>query len=354
MAAASTDKQGRPARPTMKDVAALAGVAIKTVSRVMNDDSTVAPDLAVRIRSAAAKLGYRPNLTASSLRRGDRRTATIGLLLDDVANPFSAALLRAVEDEARARRVQILIGSLDEDHDREREMAIMLIDRGVDGLVIMPAAADQSYLVAEREHGVRVVFLDREPRFFAADAVTSANRQGAMAAVDHLISFGHRRIGYLGDSQTIATAAQRFDGYQYALERAGLSLDPQVVRHGLRTIDAAMHAATELIGLPDAPTALFASQNLVTIGSVKALARAGQQERTALVGFDDFQLADTLVPGITVVTQDAAELGRTATRMLFARLDGDDSPAQTYIVPTGMIIRGSGEIRPAAAAGALT
>ncbi len=174
------------ARPTMKDVAALAGVAIKTVSRVMNGDPTVTPDLAARIRDAAGKLGYRPNLTASSLRRGDRRTATIGLLLEDVANPFSAGLLRAVEDVARQRRVQILIGSLDEDQDRERELATTLIDRGVDGLIIVPAAPDQSYLLVERNLGIRVVFLDREPRFLNADVVTSGNRQGAIMAVEHL------------------------------------------------------------------------------------------------------------------------------------------------------------------------
>ena len=139
------------------------------------------PRAAARVRGAAGKLGYRPNLTASSLRRGDRRTATIGLLLEDVANPFSAALLRAVEDQARDRGVQILIGSLDEDPDRERELAISLIDRGVDGLVIVPAAPDQSYLVAERELGIGIVFLDREPRFLQADAVVSGNRGGAVS-----------------------------------------------------------------------------------------------------------------------------------------------------------------------------
>jgi LacI family transcriptional regulator len=331
----------------MKDVAALAGVAIKTVSRVMNGDPTVAPDLAARIRAAAAKLGYRPNLTASSLRRGDRRTATIGLLLEDVANPFSAALLRAVEDEARERRVQILIASLDEDPDREREMAITLIDRGVDGLVIVPAAADQSYLVAERKLGIRVVFLDREPRFLDADAVVSDNRQGAVTAVDHLCSFGHRRIAYLGDSLTISTAAHRFDGYRHVLERAGLQADPLIIRHGLRSIEAAMQAATEMVGLPDPPTALFASQNLVTIGAVKALRQAGLQDRIALVGFDDFLLADVLVPGITVVAQDTAQLGRRATQLLFGRLDGDDSPPRTHVVLTKIVVRGSGEITPA-------
>jgi LacI family transcriptional regulator len=352
MSGARAGGQGQPARPTMKDVAALAGVAIKTVSRVMNGDPTVTPDLAARIRAAASKLGYRPNLTASSLRRGDRRTATIGLLLEDVANPFSAALLRAVEDETRERRVQILIASLDEDPDREREMAITLIDRGVDGLVIVPAAADQSYLVAERKLGIRVVFLDREPRFLDADAVVSDNRQGAVAAVDHLRSFGHRRIAYLGDSLTISTAAHRFDGYQYVLERAGLPADPLIIRHGLRSIDAAMQAATEMVGLPDPPTALFASQNLVTIGAVKALRRAGLQETVALVGFDDFLLADALVPGITVVAQDTAQLGRRATQLLFARLDGDDSPPRTHVVPIGMVVRGSGEIRPVPTAAA--
>jgi LacI family transcriptional regulator len=348
MSAARAGGPSRPARPTMKDVAALAGVAIKTVSRVMNGDQTVTPDLAARIRDAADKLGYRPNLTASSLRRGDRRTATIGLLLEDVSNPFSAALLRAVEDAARQRRVQILIGSLDEDPAKEREMAITLIDRGVDGLVIVPAAADQSYLLAERKLGIRVVFLDREPRFLDADAVVSGNRAGAAAAVNHLCSFGHRRIAFLGDSTAIATAVQRFDGYQHALEKAGLRPDPLIVRHSLRTIDAATAAATELIRIPRPPTAVFASQNLVTIGAVKALRQAGLQTEIALVGFDDFVLADVLVPGITVITQDTAQLGRLAAQLLFARLDGDDSPPRTHVVPTGMIMRGSGEIRPPA------
>ncbi|MDA8318931.1 MAG: LacI family DNA-binding transcriptional regulator [Actinomycetota bacterium] len=339
----------QPARPTMKDVAALAGVAIKTVSRVMNGEPTVAPELASRVRQAAAKLGYRPNLTASSLRRGDRRTATIGLLLEDVANPFSAALLRAVEDVARQRGVQILIGSLDEDPDRERELAITLIDRGVDGLIIVPAATDQSYLLAERKLGIRVVFLDREPRLLDADAVVSANRDGAVEAVEHLLAAGHRRIAYLGDSLRIVTAAQRFDGYVFALDRAGLVADPALIRHELRTTEAAMAATSELISLPEPPTALFASQNLVTIGAVRALRSAGRQHSIALIGFDDFLLADVLDPGVTVVTQDATELGSLATRLLFARLDGDESPPRTHVVPTGMLARGSGEIAPLAA-----
>lgn len=330
----------------MKDVAALAGVATKTVSRVLNGESNVAPDLAARVHEAARKLSYRTNLAASSLRRGDKRTATIGLLLENVSNPFSAALLRAVEDQARERGVQILIGSLDEDPDRERELAITLIDRRVDGLVMVPAAADQSYLLAERKLGMSIVFLDRAPGFLAADAVVSDNRGGAMAAVDHLCSFGHQRIGYLGDNPAIVTAAERFDGYQLALQRAGLRLDPLIVRHNLRTVDAAAQAAAEILSLPDPPTALFTSQNLITIGTVKALRHQHRQDAVALVGFDDFLLADILVPGVTVITQDTSRLGRLATQLLFARLDGDDSPPRTHVIPIDMIVRGSGEIKP--------
>jgi LacI family transcriptional regulator len=340
------EQRGRPARPTMKDVAALAGVAIKTVSRVMNAEPTVAPEIAARVHEAAAKLGFRPNLTASSLRRGDRRTATIGLLLEDVSNPFSAALLRAVENQARERRVQILIGSVDEDPERERELAISLIDRGVDGLIIVPAARDQSYLLPELKLGICVVFLDREPTLLGADAVVSGNHDGACAAIDHLRSSGHRRIAYLGDSPAIDTAAQRFAGYRQALERAGLAADPSIIRHDLRTSDAAVLAAADLMSLPDPPTALFTSQNLVTIGAVKALRQQGRQDAIALIGFDDFPFADVLDPGVTVVAQDIARLGLLATQLLFARLDGDQTPPRTHVIETSIVRRGSGEIAP--------
>jgi LacI family transcriptional regulator len=331
----------------MREVAALAGVAIKTVSRVMNEVPTVDPELAGRVREAADMLGYRPNLTASSLRRGAGRTATIGLLLEDVSNPFSAALLRAVEDDARGRGVQVLIGSLDRDPDREREMARTLIDRQVDGLIIVPAGHDQSYLQAESRHGVCAVFLDREPRLFNSDAVVSDNRGGAIAAVEHLLGFGHERIGYLGDSLTVATSGKRFEGYERALERAGIARDPRVIAHDLLTPDDAARATREMMASPDPPAALFASQNLITIGATTALHQLGLENKVALVGFDDFVLADVLRPGVTVIAQDAAGLGRLAAKLLFARRAGDNSPPRTHVVPTRLVPRGSGEIMPA-------
>jgi LacI family transcriptional regulator len=328
----------------MRDVAALAGVSLKTVSRVVNRVSTVDPEMAERVRDAAAKLGYRPNLTASNLRRGDRRTATIGVLVEDAANPFSASLMRAVENVARDRGVLAVFGSLDEDAERERELATALIDRRVDGLLIVPAGRDHSYLLKERAAGTCMVFVDRRPGLLDADAVVAANRSGAVDAVNHLRAQGHRRIAYLGDRLSIPTGAERFAGYRHALELARIPFDERLAWHEASSEKAAIHATERLMASADPPTALFTGQNLVTIGACRALRARGLQDAVAMVGFDDFPLADMLRPGITVVAQDITAIASLAAEILFRRLDGDRSPASTHVVPTRLIARGSGEI----------
>jgi LacI family transcriptional regulator len=328
----------------MRDVAAVAGVGIKTVSRVMNGATTVAPELAARVRDAAAKLGYRPNLLASSLRRSDGRTATIGILVGDVSNPFGAALLRAVDDTARTHGVQVLIGSLDEDPERERHLTRSLVDRKVDGMIIVPTGHDQSYLYAEQQRGNHFVFLDRAPSLFAADLVTSNNRQAARHAVAQLLANGHRRIGYLGDVCTIATTLERYHGYLDALNAVGLPVDLSLVAHGCGSTDIAEAASVAMLTGENPPTALFTSQNLVTYGALKALAGLRLRHQVAHVSFDDIPLADLLDPALSVVGQNTTELGRLATERLFARINGDSSPAQVFTVDATLIARGSGEI----------
>jgi LacI family transcriptional regulator len=337
---------GSPGRPTMRDVAALAGVGIKTVSRVVNDVPTVAPDLVARVNEAAAKLGYRPNLTASSLRRSDRRTSTIGLLLENVANPFSGVVHRAVEEVARARGVLVLTGSLDEDPAQEKNLARALIDRGADGLLVVPAGSDHSYLVGEQRAGTQIVFLDRNPSLVAADTVRSDHHKGAVGAIAHLIDHGHRRIAYLGDRADVSTAHERHAGYLAALQAAGLGISDELIHQDLSTTEQAEEQTRAILDQPEPPTALFTSQNLVTIGALRALRRAGLRGRIAHVGFDDVVLADVLEPGVTIVAQDPSEIGHLAATMLFARIDGDRSPARTVVVPTRLIARGSGELPP--------
>jgi LacI family transcriptional regulator len=179
--------------------------------------------------------------------------------------------------------------------------------------------------------------------------VVSDNRAGAISAVNHLLAVGHRRIGYLGDRMSIATAVQRYQGYTHALELARIPLDERIVWHGPSSEEAGMEATTRMLRLPDPPTALFTGQNLLTSGACRALRVLGIENAVAMVGFDDFPLADILRPGITVIAQDVAETGRLAVEILFRRLDGDRSPFKTHVLPTWLITRGSGEIGPAPA-----
>lgn len=335
-------------RATMRDVAALAGVSIKTVSRVVNDETGVSNELTERVERAARQLDYRPNLTASNLRRGGRGTGMLGLMLEDVANPFSGAVHRAVDDASSERGLSVMATSLDEDPVKEREVARAMIARRVDGLVIVPAGSDHSYLRGEIEAGLAVAFVDRSPRFLDADTVLATNRSGAREAVEHLVAAGHRRIAFLGDLTDIATAGDRLEGYTDALRSAGIGLDERLILRDLHSRAIAQKAAEGLLLLPadQAPTALFASQNLVTIGAIRALRRHDLQHLIALVGFDDVELADMLDPGVTVVAQDPYAMGRAAAELLFARLDGYAGPSQHPTISTRLIIRGSGEIPP--------
>jgi len=332
----------------MKDVAALARVSLATVSRVVRGEATVDPDLAERVRRAARALDYRPNLTASSLRSSNGRTRTIGLILENVANPFSSALHRAVEDVARTRGIAVFAGSGDEDPERERELALGLVARRVDGLIIVPASDDQSYLANDQQAGLRIVFADRPPQLLRADAVLSENADGARRAVVHLAGHGHRRIAFLGNPLRVQTAADRFAGYRLGLAEAEIAFDERLVRTELRGGGVAEAAAAAVVELVDSAqaTALFASQNLIAIGAIRALRDLGLQRRIALVGFDDLPLAEFLEPAITVVAQDPAAIGSAACELLFQRMDGLDSGPETISIPTRLVLRGSGEIAP--------
>ena len=329
------------AAPTMRDVARTAGVSLKTVSRVVNGETTVAPDLVARVRAAVETLHYRPHLGASMLRRNDRRTRTIGVLLEDVSNPFSAAVHRAVEDEARSHGVHVLTGSLDDDPQREVDLARAFAQRQADGLIVAPTGFDQEHLDAVGE--LPIVFVDRPAVGFAGDSVLATNVDGAAEAVRHLIAHGHHRIAYLGDHVRISTARSRYEGYLAALAEAGLA---PFGAHELHSAASAGAAVAALLRGDEPPTAFFSGQNVITVGAVQELRRQGRHRAVALLGFDDFPLADLLEPGISVVAQDPVAMGRTAARALFERIEGFAGAPREFLIPTTLISRGSGELRP--------
>jgi LacI family transcriptional regulator len=333
----------------MRDVAALAGVSLKTVSRVVNREAGVSPEVTGRVEKAVTQLGYRHNLAASNLRRSHSRTAMVGALLQDVSNSFSASLLRSLEDEARGRDVVIVASSLDEEPARERLLVEGLVRRRVDGLLLMPATERQDYLAEEIRNGLPVVFVDRTPQGVDADSVTVDNVLGARMAVDHLIAHGHRRIAILGDLTSIYTAATRLEGYYSAHADAGLPMDPRLVSMDVRSTDDALGATVALLDSEDPPTAVFAARNSLAIGAIRALHHRGVAGRVALVGFDDFPLADIVDPPLTVVRQNVRAIGFEVARRLFARIDGDTAVPEQVVLPPELVTRGSGEIAPPSA-----
>ena len=337
--AAAAIPSGERRRPTLRDVAALAGVSFKTVSRVVNGEPGVSPAVADRVRAAADQLGYRPNAAATALRRADGRTATFGVLLEDAGNPFFASLLRGIEDVARERGVAVFASSTDLDLARERDMAAAFTARQVDALIAAPTESSAEHLHRAIAQGARVVLVDRPVDGLDAPVVLVDNTSGARAGVEHLLAHGHRRIGYIGRDPSIYTSRGRYAGYVEALAAAGIEVDPALVRREGATRSSARAQVEELLGLDDPPTALFTAQDLITMTAVSVLQRRGLSDRVALVGFDDFELADLLQPGVTVVAQDPRRIGALA-----AELALNASGTGVHLVPTHLIGRGSGEI----------
>ncbi|WP_433253537.1 LacI family DNA-binding transcriptional regulator [Streptosporangium sp. CA-135522] len=331
-------------RATMTDVAREVGVTAKTVSRVVNDDGPVAAETRERILEAMGRLGFQPNLMARNMRVG-ARDSTIGLVIPDMGNPFFGTVAGGFESAVRERGLTLIVGSSQETAERERSLISTFLARRVTALIVVPSAdSDHRHLRAERAAGLPLLFLDRPATGLTADSVVSSNREGARSGVAHMIAHGHRRIAFIGDLPELYTRRERFQGYRDALAEAGIGFDRSLVEIG-HDHEAAAAAVTRLLGGRSPVTAVFAANNFAATGAILGLARLRRRD-VAVVGFDDLPLAEVLEPALTVVAQDPAAIGRAAAELLMARLDGERSKARTVEVPTRLIVRGSGELRP--------
>jgi LacI family transcriptional regulator len=334
-------------RPTLTQVAAAAGVSLKTASRALNNEPNVAPETALRVRTAADRFGYRLNGIARELRRGATSTL-VGLISGDLANPFYSAVASGIERELRQHHLQLLTANNDEDPDRERELVEALLQRRVRALLVVPTDGRHGHLSAEGAAGVPFVFLDRPPVGVAADAVLIDNVGGGRAAGAHLLAAGHRRIAVISDLSRLPPQRDRLAGFVQAMRGAGNTAWEAYLRTDVHDAARAQEAVQDLLRLAEPPTALFTANNRLTTGALRALgalrAPGSPGPRPALIGFDDFDLAD--VVGVSVVAHDAAELGRRAARLAIDRISGLDAPPRTVLMPTWLIERGSGERAP--------
>lgn len=324
-------------RPTMVDVAAAAGVSLKTVSRVINGEPHVDASLVDRVQEAATQLGYRRNALAASLRSGSGDT--IGFVSADLSNTFYMRVAAGVSSEAVRRGMHVVMASSEEDAATERRLALELCQRRVSGLILVPAASDHSYLAHEVELGTPVVFLDRPGEGVAADTILIDNRGGARTAIAELLAAGHERIALLFDALDIFTMGERYRGAKEAFAAAGRSIDPGLVVTGLHDPRAAHEATHRLLDSPAPPTAVFCANNRVTTGTLEAV--ISRDAELAISGFDDFELASLLPRRIRVVSYDEGELGRRAAATLLDRIVGTPAtPGAVQLMPTRLIDRG--------------
>jgi LacI family transcriptional regulator len=323
-------------RPTMIDVAREAGVALKTVSRVVNGESGVSPATAERVNRAIARLRYRRNDLARRLRSHDP-TATMGLVVEDVASARSAAIVGGVESVIRELGWLVVVASCAGDAARERLLVTAMVERQVDGLLVVPASDDHRYLLSEVRRGTPIVFLDRPPVGIEADTVLMDDRGGARAGVSALLAAGHRRIAVIAGAPDGGGVAERLAGWREALAAAGVAEERELTRLGVTDAAAAEMAARELLATADPPTALFALSGRLALGVVRAAAAAATQ--VAVLVFDRFPLADLLPLPVWVVDYDAAELGRRGAELLLDRLDGNAGPARRVVVRAAVTLR---------------
>jgi LacI family transcriptional regulator len=321
----------------MVDVAREAGVALRTVSRVINGDSTVGEALAERIRQAIVTLEYQPDERARQLRSG--RTRTVGAAVRNISDAHP--VLGAADEAARAAGLTIVAMSTEDDEEREREAIMSMCRRRMDGIIIEPIAENHQYLQPEIDAGLPVVAFDRPATGVIVDTVLTDNRGGIVQAFRHLADHGHRHIGYIGDDERIYTGHERAAAFRECLREQGSPLDGMV--HPGRIEPARIAAAlASLASGPRPATAIVTGNVSTTIAVIRLL--GPDFGATALVGFDDFPLADLLRPGLTVVAQGEAEIGRTTIDLFRARLADPARPIQTLTVPTTLIPRGSGEL----------
>jgi LacI family transcriptional regulator len=303
----------------MREIAEAAGVSLKTVSRVFNEDPHVRPEIRARVKAAMEAEKYVPNTLGTSLRTG--RSDVIGLAVPDVTDPFFAAVVKAADELAIARGMSIIVTSLGSDPAREPELVQSLLRRRLYGLLLAPTSADQRYMADFLEH-TPVVFVDRPPVGIRADSFTDDDRGGANLATRHLLEKGHRRIAFIGENPGLPTTRARLAGYRMALTDAGIAFDENLVA---RTVSDRSSADDAVRGfLEHGPIdALFSCSPRCSMAVVPAV----QAHRFAVVGFGDFPLADLLDPSFTVVDQDPCHLGRLAVQRLF---DRRDAPTRRY------------------------
>lgn len=327
---------------TIKDVAKKAGVSTSTVSRVVGNYGYVSNSTKLKVEKVIEELDYKPNALARSMIT--KSTKTIGIVVTDITNPFFASVIRSIEDVLWESGYAILLANTDENVERERAVVSAIIERQVDGLILVPSENKlKPHLEILNKRDIPVVLVDRMVEGLPADVVMVDNENGAYTAVNHLISMGHKKIGMIIDDLNISTNSERLLGYKKALHSAGLPFDASLIKSCKFTSKSAFDLASQMLSQDDRPSGLFCANNFMTLGTLQAIVQAKVKvpEEISIVGFDDIYWFSTGSQQVSTVAQPVKDLGVEAANRLVNRLRGDKSSALEIRLKTTFIDRGS-------------
>ncbi|MBX7468762.1 LacI family DNA-binding transcriptional regulator [Streptomyces sp. NPDC056084] len=329
----------------IKDVATEAGVSVATVSRVLNSHPSVSEAARVRVLAAVETLGYRPNAVARSLRTD--RTRTLGLVISDVLNPYFTELARSVEEAARALGYSVIIGNADERPDLQDHHVRTLLDRRIDGLLVSPTDGGSPLMLEAVRGGTPIVFVDRWIPGIDVPVVRADGRAAIGDLVAHLHRLGRRRLAIIAGPAATTTGSERVEAFRAALAAHGLPLPDEYVGQGDFQAASGRRATERFLALPEPPDAVFAADNLMTLGALDALRAHGLRigADIALAAFDDIPWFVHTDPPVTAIAQPTGELGRAAVQALAGLIGGGAPPS--VILPARLVVRRScGEAAP--------
>jgi LacI family transcriptional regulator len=330
---------------TIKDVAARAGVSIGAASNALSGVRPVSVEMGERVRAAAAELGYSPNGVARSLRR--QRTMTVGLVVPDNANPFFAETSWAIEQACAKAGLTLMLCNTGRDPERETAAIELLLEKRVDGVIVATSSSPEA-LANVIAAGKPLVVIDYDASGLAADAVLVDHRRGGELAAQHLIELGHRRIAVITGLPQRASAS-RVQGFRQALAEHGVDLPDDLIRESDTHAEGGRQAARELLEYDRSLTAIFAANDLVALGAIRASHDLGRPapDRLSVIGYDDISLAAQVLPRLTTIRQPLNEIGRRAAEIVRHRIAGSKGPAERWMLAVELMKRESTAPPPA-------
>ena len=326
------------ARPTIYDVARLAGVSTATVSRALNGIGQIAPTTRAAIEAAVEQLGYQANTIARSL--VTKSTQTIALLLPDITNPFYAALVSGVQEYTLGHDYTMLLCTTEGDAEREEQYLTLLRAKQVDGALVDGLLLPPDRIARFVRDGFPIVCLDRDIESDSIPLVQVDNRLGGRLATEHLIGLGHTRIGHVTGARVLGISGERLAGYEEALAGAGLPADPRLVAEGRFTEESGYEGARALLDAAPDVSAIFAANDLSALGVLSALAEAGRRipGDVSVVGFDDLRLSAFTSPPLTTIKQPAAEIAQLATALLIGLTRGEPAAQVRHLLEPTLVV----------------